>query len=357
MATKTTTTKKTSTKKTSTKKTATKSKSKTSKYVKQKTCGWYYNTSAKRIAFDKKAKKLVNMIPNSKNTTNFWFDRFYSIYPDEELSGLIQYVFFVRPNCNFLTGNGKKAKLTSRMKKDPFYVYMYKNYFRILESLTDNFSTSHDFVPFLVGRTESLQVPDYTLKTGKLVQPCTGLGIPYAYTGLESTSGGTFDVTFREANDLRVNLFFYAWLKYIDGVSRNIYSPQKKFINQNKYDYCTSVYLITCKPNGEDIVHWAKYTGAFPTNTPLSELSFNLRSGNVPNKPSFTFEYFKAEHFNLYILEDFNKNAHITNKKKIKRKEMYNPSSLGTGYAPAGAPFIYRAKKSNTFKLYWKAQT
>lgn len=333
------------------------SKSKTAKYVKSKACGYYYTTNAKRIKYDKKAKKMLNMIPNSDNTTNFWFDRFYSIYPYQELTNLIQYVFFVRADCNILTGTGTKAKLNSQMSSDPFYIYMYKRYLRVLECLTDNFNSSHDFMPFLVGRTESLQLPDYTLKSNKIMQPYTGLGIPYASHGLESTSGGTFEVSFREASDLRVQYFFYAWLKYIDGVTRNIYSPKNKYINKNKFDYCTSVYLITCEPDGESIVHWSKYTGAFPTNAPISELSFNLRSGSVPNKPSFTFEYFKAEHFNPYILQDFNKNAHVTDKSKITRLKMYDSDALSTGYAPAGSPFIYREKKSNIFKLYWKART
>lgn len=333
------------------------SKSSTSSYVRAKTCGWYYANTAKRVAYDEHAKRLVNLIPLSDKTTNFWFDRFYSIYPQEELSSLVQYVFFVRPDCNILSGNGTKAKLVSQMKTDPFYTYMYKKYLRVLECLTDNFISSHDFMPFLVGRTESLQIPDYTLKSNKIMQPYTGLGIPYASHGLESTSGGTFEVTFREARDLRVQYFFYAWLKYIDGVTRNIYSAKSKYINANKIDYCTSVYLITCEPDGETIVHWSKYTGAFPTNAPLSELSFNLRSGSVPNKPSYTFEYYKAEHFNPYILQDFNTNSHVTDKSNITRLKMYRKDALGTGYAPAGAPFIYRDKKTNTFKLYWKPRT
>jgi hypothetical protein len=327
-----------------------------------------------------------------------YFDRLYSIYPRHELDTLCQYVFIVRPNLNILNKNGKLVNYgdnraqylpNSSPKKDQFFIHMKKTYPHILKNLTGNELSGHDFIPYLVGRTESLNVPDYTIKDYKVTQPFTGYNLPYASHALESQTGGQFEITFREDENLQIHKLFQTWLYYIDGVTRNRFGPLVKYIRNDQIDYACSVYCITCKADAEEIVYWTKYTGCFPTSVPNSDFSFNLR-GTPNNKVSIPFDYFYQEALNPYILVDFNKNAHITTEAKYKKQgyipiyrsdtladigmkesrsaerkamtEPFNglgtsfvksaPISLGSGNGLVGAPFI--CKVGHKYYLRWK---
>lgn len=355
-----------------------------------------------------KVNKLVEYEMNmtygkSKTNTELYFDRLYSVYLDLEMDNLCQYVFMVRPNLNIFMDNNpsKLAKLTesqinagfyanSSPSKDQFFRYMKKTYPYMLQSLTYELPGNHDFIPYLVGRTESLQIPDYSIKGYTMNQPYTNYELPYASHGLDSSTGGDFDITFREDNELKIHKFFQTWLYYIDGVTRNRFSPKTKYIMHNKIDYATSVYCITCKADAETIVYWTKYTGAYPTTVPNSSLSFNLR-GSVDNKITIPFRYFLQEAMDPYILIDFNKNAHVTKpnsqgympvyrsdtmkytglkdyrtstQKKLDSKlenanvrvNLNTPAMLGSGNGLVGSPFICKVKEGGkyVYKLRWK---
>ena len=354
---------------------------------------------------DKKMKFNLNMSYGKIENVSKYFDRLYSVYPDQELdSHLYQYVFIVRPDLYITNKNGlisydsyapgtsiKYTGASSSPKNDALFKYIHEKYPNILNSLKVNSWGEHDFIPFLVGRTESLQIPDFSLKTYKMNQPYTGFNLPYSGHGLESMTGGTFDITFRDDKELRVHKLFHTWEYYIDGVTRNKFCPKTEYIRHNKIDYATSVYCITCKADAETIIFWSKYTGAFPTNVPNSNMSFNLR-GTVDSKITIPFEYFYAESLNPYILVDFNKNAHVVNAstktgyipvyrsdtlggigmKNYRSKdhktlakhlsgasETYSSKTkvvLGSGNGLVGAPFICKVLENGTpqYKLRWK---
>lgn len=301
----------------------------------------YYTT--KHSKQDKKMKFNMNMSwgDNYSNTaTNF--DRLYSIYPTKEIDNICQYVFMVRPDLNILKDENRLVDYTksqinsgyypsSSPNKDQYFRYMLKKYPMMLRSLSGNkFPGNHDFIPYLVSRTESMQIPDYAIKTSKFTQPYTNFNMPYAGNASESFTGGTFEITFREDNEYRLHKLFQTWLYYIDGVTRNKFGPTISHIKNNEYDYATSVYCITCAADGETILYWTKYTGCFPTSVPNSDLSFNLR-GTPNNKVTIPFDYFRQEAMNPYILIDFNKNSHV-----VKN------NSNGLGYIP-----VYRSKTIN----------
>lgn len=362
-----------------------------------------FTSSHKKV--DRLVKYEMNMTyGKSRTNTELYFDRLYSIYLDQEMDNLCQYVFMVRPSMN-LFKDSKGTKLATLTKsqinsgfyansypaQDQFFRYMKKTYPNILRSLTSTLQGgSHDFIPYLVGRTESLQIPDYSIKGYKMNQPYTNYDLPYASHALDSATGGDFDITFREDNELRIHKLFQAWLYYIDGVTRNRFSPKTKFIMHNKFDYATSVYCITCKADAETIVYWTKYTGAYPTAVPNSDLSFNLR-GSVNNKVTIPFTYFLQEAMDPYILVDFNKNAHVvksnnkgfipvyrsdslkytgikdyrsSTQKKLDSKlsgskvkvNLNTPAMLGSGNGLVGCPFICKVKEGGhyVYKLRWK---
>lgn len=365
-------------------------------------------------AMDKAMKYNLNMNRGSGNGSRnktHYFDRLYSVYPGDEIESFCPYVFIVRPDLNILDTHGenlvsitKKQKNTGYYpnvspKKDQFFRYMKTCHPHMLQSLSGNEMKGHDFIPFLVGRTESLQIPDYQLKDYSLSQPYTNFNMPYASNALASKTGGQIEITFREDNRLRVHKLFQTWAYYIDGVTRNVYGPRMKYIKNNKFDYMCSIYYILCGPDAETILFWTKFTGAFPLSVPNSNLSFNLR-GAPDNKCSITFAYFHQDPLDPNILADFNKNSHvieqgtpyipiyntntikstgmtaystaITNNgqkigslsKKLDKsldnvigsvkRDMNAPSVLGTGNGMVGAPFICKIKGNTHYTLRWK---
>ena len=389
-----------------------------SKYIKQAPKGWNkYITNTKTLVKDAQiapknrvAAGITNKIDNAihfylndsigqggyeKNiSTNF--DRLYSVYPEFELADACTYVFFVRPDLNIIdTKTNKLASLSENRgfmyssscpARDQFYKWMYKTYPHVLMNISGRGIKGHQFMPLLTGRVEAINLPDYTIKDYKLTQPFTGYNMPYASHALESMTGGEFEVTFRDNNDMMILKLFQAWVQYISNVTRNVFSPRLTYVRNNRADYCTSVYVITCKGDASEIVHWVKYTGAFPTKVPHSNLSFNLRGG-VNNKVTIPFAYFHQEPINPLSIIDFNKNANVkTDASKVKYKPIYesvsvsliglkdkrstaakkviSPSwkysasasvSAGTGNGLVGCPFICKIK--NKYYLRWKSSS
>jgi hypothetical protein len=273
------------------------------------------------------------------------FDRFYSIYNDLEMDKLTQYVFMVRPDLNVVNPNNP-LELSDTCATNAYLSYMCASHNIVLRSLTDSFpDANHDFIPFLVGRTEAIQMPDISIKNNSISQPFTNILMPYGSNMWESLTGGTFDITFREDRDLRIHKLFQTWLYYIDGVSRGVFKPKKKYIDYNKYDYMTSVYYFVCQADGETLVWWNKYTGAFPTTVPNSDMSFNLR-GAVDNRLSIPFAYFMQDiPMNPMVLIDFNRNSSgesnsNTGKAPAEYLSIYDENVGGTRNGLYGAPFI-----------------
>lgn len=280
------------------------------------------------------------------------FDRWYSVDPTrDEVSGR-HYIFILRPDLNLTDpalSTAEKVMLNSDagIAGDAFWQYLAQYHPEIIASLTGEFrlqsnlqSTSavasgsgqgnsifndgstafdasgknpvpigmHSLIPFLTGRVESLQQPDFSIKNYNLTQPYTRYSIPYAASAIESQTGGSFDITFRDDGQFSVRKLFYAWIYYMDGVMRNKFKPKDKYILYNAFDYATSVYDIMVDATGENIIWWSKYTGCFPTSVPISDLSFN--KGSAPDsKVSIPFVYYYHEDLNVGSLLDLNFNS------------------------------------------------
>ena len=284
----------------------------------------------------------------------YWkkFDRLYTIDRELENPSARHYVFMLRPDLNLLdTESGDGAfdsnsytsllSAKSYASYDPYFQYLAKFHPEIISSLcqdnggfsaapsnldntanlvdgdTIDYSStindiplaSHNFIPYITSRVESLQLPDFAVKDNILQQPYTHYAIPYAQASLEQLSGQTFDIGFRDDKYYSLHKLFYAWIYYMNKVSRNEFSPKDKYVLYNAIDYATSIYDFLVDETGENIIYWAKFTGAIPTNVPLSNLSFN--KGNLQNdsKLQISFKYFYAEHMDLDILRDFNFNS------------------------------------------------
>jgi len=274
------------------------------------------------------------------------FDRWYT--PDltkDEVSGR-HYVFFCRPDLYLVESSGGASyKLNTKngIAKDQFFRYLGKYYPQIITSLCAEFANSstmqkttqsaatgsgygnsqledgtkdkngakltiHSLIPYLTGRVESLQLPDYQIKNYNLTQPYTKYSIPYASSAIESQTGGTFDITFRDDGEFSIRKFFFAWIYYMDGVMRNRFYPKDKYLKYNCFDYATCIYDIMVDATGENIIWWTKYVGCFPLSVPISDLSFNR--GSAPEqKCSIPWAYYLCEPLNLMSLIDLNFNS------------------------------------------------
>ncbi len=295
--------------------------------------------------------EILHLHNDGPNGQEAWynFDRWYSNIPDKEGSSGRHYIFICRPDLHlFESAGGSKYTLStkSHVNSDPFFQYMATCYPAVLASLAAEFSTPnssaastgtsksaaagsgfgnsfledgskdangntltiHSLIPYLTGRVESLQLPDYTIKQYNLTQPYTRYSIPYASSAIESQTGGSFDLTFRDDRDFSIRKLFYAWIYYMDGVMHNKFIPKDKYIRYNAFDYATSIYDIQVDDTGENIVWWSKYTGAFPTSVPISDLSFN--KGSAPDsKVSIPFAYYHYRPLDPNILIDLNYNS------------------------------------------------
>lgn len=274
------------------------------------------------------------------------FNRYYDIYPELELGDLRPYVFFTRPDCNLCTMKGKQLMLNEYASLDPTWKYYFKYRNIILQSLTSYLHPDHDFVPFLQGAVKSCQIPDINIKSYQMTQLYTGYQYQYAGNSIESTTGGTFDVTFKEDHLLRILQFFDMWIKYMNDVQLNKLKPKKEYIYDNQADYMASTYIFLCDPTAQNIVYFAKYTGIFPLNANHSNISPALR-GTVDNEITVTFAYSHFEAFNPLIIKDFNSNS-----RKHGKGVPHYDEKLGRGEMITGAPWI-RNLNGYLYELMW----
>lgn len=284
------------------------------------------------------------------------FNRFYALYPEMEMpNDLKTYVFITRPEMNLL-GTDKSYALNADPGKnlsaenygDNRLQYLYAMNPEIVHMLSSDYSDYHQFIPYLQGRTESLQLPDYQIRTSDFTIPFYSYKYTYPTVTNESITGGTFDITFREDSDLRITKMFQFWVYYQDAIMKNKMSPDRYHLINNYYDFMCSVYEMVCDPTSERLLYWAKYTGCFPTSVPISNLSHNLRS-TVDNKVSVTFNYMMVECLEPRVIQDFNENS----SQGTTPVAVYDEDNGMVGDSLVGFPYIVLTDNQNDLLLKW----
>ena len=264
------------------------------------------------------------------------FNRFRQVFPREELETMRQYVFFVKPDLNILQ-SGNPNYLCNNVLNDPTFRYLHGENPGLLRYLcnytfTNNPSagTGHDFIPFLVGRTNSYQVSDFQLAQYEDAQLFTGFKYIYPGNANASLSGVSFDIEFREDRDLHITKFFYAWAYYIDGLIKGNFLPRDQYIGSKIADYMTSVYYIVTGPDGSEIKFFNKVVGAFPVQVPLSNWGFTGPTSQPPNTVTISFAGSTPEALNPTILTEFNQNAGLLKMKDNSGVMANMPSNPGS---------------------------
>lgn len=287
------------------------------------------------------------------------FNRYYKVFPADEMAGLIKYVFIVRPDCN----------MDYCVNNDPYYKDLALNHPRVIKSLTQSFGSlkshsqnelgltpSHHFIAWLVPRTLSYSIPDFELKVYDYEQPYTNFHTGYAGNGNDSRSGTTVDLSFRENKNLEITKLFDAWIKYIDGIQIGQYSPKQQYVTSRItdgsviLDYTTSVYEIACLPDATTIVYIHKTTALFPTGVPHSMWSHDGGGYSSNNNVSIRMSGGLPEAFDPAIMADFNYNAGCSELSEIESTHDYNNPVVG-------APFITYSERTRKYYLRWRSLT
>lgn len=264
------------------------------------------------------------------------FNRYYKVYPGDESSGILNYIFLVRPDLN----------MDYCITHDPYYKNLWLEDPNLVLSLTQSVGTtigkaqeasrfpSHHFIDWLTPRVTSYSVPDIQLKTYDFEQPFTNYHTGYAGNMNDSLSGAQIDIQFRDFKRMSILRYFDAWVRYINGVNTGIYSPKSKYVTSRItdgaviLDYCTSVYQIGVLADAREIVYFHKTTGLFPTSVPLS---VNSHSGtpNTDNILSVQFAGGFPEPFEPAIFADFNYNSGLGNLSSINLETNFSAPLVG----------------------------
>ena len=148
--------------------------------------------------FDQKKVDYTVRHPNAQFES---FNRYLKNFPEDSLSTLIPYVFFVRPDLNILN-NTLDDFANDDIRGDATFRWLISNAPEVLRSLSTNVSQYHDYIPSLGNKIESMPTFDFSLKVNENTQAFTGYRSFYAGNAIESTTGINFDISFKEDNNL-----------------------------------------------------------------------------------------------------------------------------------------------------------
>ena len=302
------------------------------------------------LQVDRGVADSMTDIPGVDSFTMKSFNRYYKIFPDDEATAVLNYIFIVRPDLN----------MDYCVAHDSYYKNLAVQCPRVIMSLTQSYSgpnglgahmPDHHFIPWLVPRTVNDQLPDISLKTYDYEQPFTNFHSTYAGNANDSRSGAQMTLTFRETKKMEVTKFFDGWVRYIDGVNLGSYSPKREYC-QSKIlnggvilDYATSVYQIGVLPSGSEIVFIHKTTGLFPTEVPISSWAHEGRP-TENQQISITFAGGFPEAFDPSIFADFNYNA------GMKGVTAAYAETAGFNRPVVGTPFITYSNESDHPRYY-----
>lgn len=280
------------------------------------------------------------------------FNRYGVEFVDRQLPKTFPHVFFTRPDLNIVKSDGT---LTQQAKSDDLYNYVWTNNANIVKSLTQFYTTKHQFNTFIHNNAKSFEVSDEFIKPTEHGETLTGNKIQYGKSDIESRSAGEFSISYVDDANLNVYKMHKLWVDYISKVYRGHFYPRDPYKFNKTLDYTCAAYYILCGPDGETILFWSKYYGVFPTNIPSSTLSWS--KGNVLGNPemSINYSYSFKEDFDPIALAEFNELC-ATKASSSKARINYDGNHASMGSTLVGAPYIDSVKVGGRkfFKLKWR---
>lgn len=254
-------------------------------------------------------------------------------------------VLMVKPDLNL--GNYENMVLNKNITDSNYASYsqdaqvgkMFKGIINpyIISNLTHN-SGSY-FSSIISNRIESISYPDVGSNSEDTITTLDKaiFKLPITETG---TSGMTFQMRLRENEAHDVTRMITVWHKYMHGVTKGNLSPKNEYSEYSIIDYKASLYILHLKPDFRTITMWAKYTGIYPNNIPLSAFSEDI-SQVADVAIDVEFSYDKFEWMNEDLLKEINL---LTSNKAITKETMekMSPSDI----SKESIPLITKIKQS-----------
>jgi len=234
----------------------------------------------------------------------------YNIYrkemQDEEtyIKG-IPYMFITTPRLNLSTEN---------INSDSFLIYL-NNYEKdLLNSLTlynagNGITSSSPFIKILTERFINKSGKSISSRTIDVGEDIYGYKQTLPISLVDSLTGDTVSVEYRELKNLAVTKIHKAWIEYTEKIRRGFYGVNKEALEQNYLDYVSSLYYFILDMDGETILYYEKLTGLVPISNPYDSLIMNDLNDRTPVNLSIEYIYSYMENMNPEILMDFNKVA------------------------------------------------
>lgn len=314
-------------------------------------------------AFD---RDQLNVLMNNS------FNRYNVAYPDYMLNGLMGTVFFTRPDLWLVDDDGN---FLDQVTNDPQLYYISRTNDMVLKQLTLSYDATHEFIPLLCNRCESLDVNDESVEVYENIgETWTGNKMQYAKHSIRSMVAGTFNCKFAETYDLAVTHMMQGWCNYESSVYIGTMLPKTEYIGDKILDYACDVYMFL-HDRTNTIKFFSKFYGVFPISVNKSVYSYDS-GGDAINFPeqNITFAYMARKDLSPEIIVEFNKHSskldpiykldYEIDTDDIKDGTM-GPNWYGTpGTTWSGPPFVDvitvpngTASKSDILKLRYRQKT
>lgn len=296
-----------------------------------------------------------NSIPIATKQMMFQtYNRTHLPVADAEFRKGFRHTFFSRPECYVMYSDNGKPKLCEQAEHDEDFSSLYMRAPHLVNLLAPAYVTGthglgalggngvsfHDNWNYLLSnRVLGISVAEDTL-TQKETMAKTAEGytvIPGLH--VESRTGSTISISFKETKDLEVTEFIKAWMMYIHKRARGYFYPpyngyqyENSFFPTNRqvvniaksglrnilhpYDraleYCASIFDFATNESDSRILYWCKYYGVYPVSvtSPVSyETNAPLTNENMKIDVTFRYQY-KLPGVNKSLIE-FNYNSGI----------------------------------------------
>jgi hypothetical protein len=231
----------------------------------------------------------------------------------------IPYVFITTPKLNLSEEN---------VNRDDFLIYMKHVEPDLFKLLTTSGTTVSPFIKILSNAFRGIDGKDLASRTIDVGETFYGYKQTLPISIVDSQVGDTVTLHFEEYKTLPITKLHKLWVEYTEKVRRGTFEPSQDAIQKRYIDYVSSIYYFVLDFDGENILYWAKYTGAVPISVPYSELVTDGKNHEIPEL-SVEYVYSFKEDMNPAIFSDFNKVA-MLNAEAMR----YTTERAGDGFIP-----------------------
>jgi hypothetical protein len=229
----------------------------------------------------------------------------------------------------------------------------------------EEYNYTSPFIPLLSNTCTSVTgAQDFNLESFEYETDRFGINL-HVPTGMDSVwNGGDLQVSFEDMAFSPVSLMMMVWVLYIHLVSRGMIVPTRQHITERILDYTTSIYVFVIGDNGRRIERWARWTGCYPTNFPLSEqIQHNTQADpEMLHKININFKANYYSPMDPEVLMDFNFLSETEWMYKLKEplwENLYNRnlSINNTGFVDMATMQHLTEEQKNTMRIQNRPET